>query len=140
MGVGEGGWAPWAPKIFRKFAKIFLRKLLKMNYFCLLTIKFYKPWVMFCAFRRKTHIGGIFWENLENFKWKFNWIIDFRLFLEKLMLKIEPSEITTFFHNIFFNFKCGTFPLFPLATPLARIQMDWKLGIIVLSLESIKGF
>ena len=41
--------------------------------------------------------------------------LNFYLFLEKLWLKIEPSEITSFFYNNFFNFGGGggTFPLFP---------------------------
>ena len=29
------------------------------------------------------------------------------------MLKIEPTEITSFFYNKFFNFGGGTFPVFP---------------------------
>ena len=45
--------------------------------------------------------------------------LTFKLFLEKLLLKIEPSEITSFFYKNFFNFGGGTFPVFlPLATPL----------------------
>ena len=38
-------------------------------------------------------------------------------FLENLLLKIEPSEITPFFYNNFFAFG-GISPLFPLAMPL----------------------
>ena len=34
------------------------------------------------------------------------------IFFENLLLKIEPSEITPFFHNIFFGFG-GVSPLFP---------------------------
>ena len=55
---------------------------------------------------------------LENFE-KFLKFLDknslekmnFYLFLEKLLLKIEPSEITSFFYNNLFNFV-GTFPVF----------------------------
>ena len=42
----------------------------------------------------------------------------FLLFLENLLLKIEPSEITSFFYTNFFRFRRG-FPPFPLATSLA---------------------
>ena len=31
----------------------------------------------------------------------------FKLFLEKLLLKIEPSEMTSFFYNNFFPFRGG---------------------------------
>ena len=44
-----------------------------------------------------------------------NWFFIF--ILEKLLLKIEPSEITPFFYNNFFGFGVrGIFPPFPLAT------------------------
>ena len=39
--------------------------------------------------------------------------LNFYLFLEKFWLKIEPSEITSFFYNNFFQFLRGTFPVFP---------------------------
>ena len=38
---------------------------------------------------------------------------NFYLFLERLWLKIEPSEITSFFYNNFFNSGGGTFPVPP---------------------------
>ena len=41
------------------------------------------------------------------------------LFLENLLLKIEPSEIRSFFYNNFFGFRGGGLsPLSLLATPL----------------------
>ena len=42
-------------KILRKFSNIFLRKLLKMNYFCLFYIKFYKPCVKIFARSDEKH-------------------------------------------------------------------------------------
>ena len=45
--------------------------------------------------------------------------LNFYLFLEKLLLKIEPSDITPLFYNNFFGVGGGgDFPPFPLATPL----------------------
>ena len=44
--------------------------------------------------------------------------LHFYLFLEKLLLKIEPSEITSFFYNNFFNFGGGRSLCFPLAAPM----------------------
>ena len=74
---------------------------------------------IFCAFGRKTQIVGKSWENFEIFWWKFLRKIEFFIFLENLLLKIELSEITPFFYNIFFGFG-GGFPPSPLATPLIR--------------------
>ena len=46
--------------------------------------------------------------------------LNFYLFLEKLLLKIEPSEIPSFFSNSFYNFGVGTFRVSPLPAPLIR--------------------
>ena len=61
------------------------------------------------------------WEILRkfwHFWWKFYRKIEFIIFyfFENLLLKLELSEITQFFYNIFFCFG-GGFP-FPLPTPL----------------------
>ena len=42
----------------------------------------------------------------------------FYLILEKLLLKIEPSEITSFFYKNFFPISGGTFLVFPLEEPM----------------------
>ena len=52
----------------------------------------------------------------------------FETFLETLFIKIEHSEITSFFYNNFFNFGGGTLPVFPLATPLLRTYQQQKLA------------
>ena len=44
--------------------------------------------------------------------------LDFNLFLGKLLLKIEPSEITSFFYNNFSGSGWGVEPANPLLTPL----------------------
>ena len=89
-----------------------------MHYFSLFSTKFEKPSVNFSrVWTKKTNC----WESLKILKFfdknpleKLN----FYLFLEMLLLKIEPSEITSFFYNNFFNFGGGTFPAFPLPAPL----------------------
>ena len=54
-------------------------------------------------------------------------ILNFKLYLENLLLKIEPSEITSFFCNTFLGF--GGFPLFPLATPLSYIDQNFDINL-----------
>ena len=50
--------------------------------------------------------------------------VNLYLFLEKLLLKIKPSEITSFFYNISFNFGGGgTFPVFPPAGATAEMAI-----------------
>ena len=83
------------------------------------------PVFIFRAFGRKTKIVGNFWENFDNFWWKFYSKIEFLfliLFFENLLLKIEPSEITPFSTTIFLVSGVRNFPPFPLATPLALIN------------------
>ena len=109
-------------KIFENFSNDFLRKLLKIRYFSIFFKRFNKPCVNFLRVWPKTQSVGKFWENFENFWWKFYRKIEFFIFifLENLLLKIEPSEITPFFFNNFFGFGGGGEfpPPFPLATPL----------------------
>ena len=76
------------------------------------------PSSLFRAFGRKIQIVGKFWENFEKILKVFDKNslekLNFYLFLEKLLLKIESSEKTSFFYNSFFNFgEGGTFPVFP---------------------------
>ena len=54
-------------------------------------------------------------ENFEIFWWKFYWKIEFFIFFENLLLKIELSEITPFFYNNFFGFGGGG--ISPLSPP-----------------------
>ena len=105
-------------EILRKFSKIFknfLRKLLKMHYFSIFFKEFNKPCVHFSRIWTK---NANCWEILRKL-WKFlmkilskNWI--FYFYLENLLLKIEPPEITPFFYNNFFlvsGFNVSPFPL-----------------------------
>ena len=54
--------------------------------------------------------------------------------MEKLLLKIEHSEITPFFYNNFFHFggRGGTFHVFPLAAPM----IYWDIGSHVKDMKS----
>ena len=98
-------------KFSRNFAKIFkksLQNIAKMHYFSIFFKKVNKPMRSFFAvWTKNTNC----WEILRKF-WKFlmkiqlkNWILLW--FLENLLLKIEPSEITPFFYNNFFGFEGG---------------------------------
>ena len=76
--------------------------------------KFFKNHAFnFRAFGRKTH-------GWENFKKILKFLEEnpiekmiFLLFLEKLLLKIKPSKITSDFYNNFFLFRGGYVPVFP---------------------------
>ena len=99
--MGVGGGALLATENFWKFAKIFEIKVQKSIIFARFTQNFIHPASIFSRVWRKTKIVGKFLRKFENFWWKFNRKIDFKLFLEKMLLKIEPSEITSFFYDIF---------------------------------------
>ena len=83
---------------------------------------------MFARLDQKTQIIGKFWENLQNFWWKFYRKIEFLfyffiiyyLFLN-LLLKIEPSEITPFFYNNFFGLGGRGFPPSPWLRPWTEL-------------------
>ena len=105
----------------RKFWKNFFRKLVKMHYISILFKKVNKPCVNFLRVWTK---NANCWEILRKI-WKFWWKyyrkfeFFFIFYLENLLLKIEPSEITPFFYSNFFGFGGGGFPPFlPLATRL----------------------
>ena len=85
----------------RKFSKNFLRKFRKMNSFSIFFKRFNKPCVNFSRVWTKNTTCWKFWENFENFWWEFYRKLIFIFILENLLLKIEPSEITPFFYNIF---------------------------------------
>ena len=65
----------------------------------------------------------------------------FYKFFEKLLLQIEPSEITSFFYSKVFGF--GRISPFPLATPLwgayfgRNIRKNFKISKIFLFIFSI---
>ena len=76
-------------KLFRKFSKIFLRKLRKIIIFTYFSKKFANPAFKFCAFGRKmTLYAGNFWENFwkfwKDFSWKLLKLYYFSLFSKNL--------------------------------------------------------
>ena len=88
------------------FSKVFLRKLLIMLYFCLFYTKFYEPCFNFArVWTKNTNCWKIFDEILKILDENSIEKLTSKLFLENLMLKIEPSEITSFFYNNFFHFR-----------------------------------
>ena len=100
-----------------------------MLYFCLFCKKNQNHAVNFCAFGQKTQMFGKFWEIFENFWWKFNGKIEFfSIFWENLLLKIETSEITSFFYNNFFPVRGGGFNPPPSNTPSCVLHWS-KLNI-----------
>ena len=108
---GPGGGATRTLENFRKFAKNSLRKLQRMQYFCLLCTKISKLCVKFSCIWTKNTIGcGNFEKILKFFGENSIENLNFCLFLEKLLLKIEPSEITSFFYNNFSRFGGGVDP------------------------------
>ena len=66
----------------------------------------------------KSKLLGNFWEICEIFWWKFNRLIEFLTIFGKLLLKLEPSEITSFFYSNIFHF--GGVPVFLLAASSAQ--------------------
>ena len=97
--VGGQGAKPPPPTTdnFRKFAKNSLRKLKKGSIFAYFAKKFQNPALNLRAFGRKNTIGCGRVEKIfeENSIEKLNFYIVLGIFL----LKIEPSEITSFFYN-----------------------------------------
>ena len=109
-------WRVWTKNtkcwgILRKCSKIFkkfLQKFLKTLYFSIFFKRFNKPMRSFFAvWTKNTNCCEIlrkFWKFLMKIQLK-NWILLW--YLENLLLKIEPSEITQFFYNNFFGFGGG---------------------------------
>ena len=105
--------------VFRNFSQDFLRKLPKIHYIAYFSKKSdRKNMRQFVALSDANH------KMLGNFK------IFLKIFDKNLIGKlnfnyfwkgIEPSEITSFFYNIFPLFVWGTFPIFPppLAPPIS---------------------
>ena len=67
--------------------------------------------LLFCAFGRKTQILGKFWENFENFWWKFYWKIDFYFIFRKFVTKNSLRKCHQFSTTIFSVW--AEFPPFP---------------------------
>ena len=117
-GPGGGAPPPRRRRIFENLKK-FMRKMAKMLYFRLFCKKFQNHAINLCAFGRKTQLVGKFWEIFENFWWKCNGKIEFfSIFWENMLLKIETSEITSLFYNIFSGSVGGSNP--PTPPPCVR--------------------
>ena len=99
---------------FEKTFNKFLRKIAKNALFSIFFKKFNKQCVKCLrVWTKNENCWEIFDENsIENLYLYLYFI------LENLLLKIEPSEITPFFYNIFS--VSGGIPLPPLATPLEQ--------------------
>ena len=109
---------------YEKIFKRFLQKFVKMLYFSIFFKRCNKPMRSFFAvWTKNTNCWDIlrkFWKFLMKIQLK-NWILLW--FLENLLLKIEPSEITQFYYNNFFGFGGGDSspplpPLPPLNPPM----------------------
>ena len=109
---GPGGLTlPRTPENFRKFAKKFPKKIAKMLYFRLFCKKISKPCVTFSrVWTKNTIVWGNFEKILKIFDGNSIEKLNFYLFLGKLLLKIETSEITSFFYSNFFRLGGGANP------------------------------
>ena len=104
-------------EILRKFLKDFLRKWLKIQYFSIFFIKINRPCDIFLSrLDDKLKLFGNFEKYLKFFDENSIEKLNFYLYLEKLLLTIEPSEITPFFQH--FSVSVGGLHLLPLASPL----------------------
>ena len=94
-----------------------------MHYFSLLFKKIKNPALHFRGFGRKTQsvreILRNFWKLLMTIQYK-NWILLYSC--ENLLLKIEPSEITSFFYNNFSGSGVWNPPTPPPCVPLHTIN------------------
>ena len=105
--------------LLESFEKIFLRKLLKMHYFCIFFKKFNKPCVNFCPFGRKMQIVVKFLKNFEeNSIEKLNFYFIFNFIFRKFVTKYRAFGNNTSFLQQFFSVS-GDFPHFPVGYALA---------------------
>ena len=94
----------------------------KLLYFRLFCKEITKPCVKFSRVWTK---NTIYWANCEKILDETSIEkLNLYLFLENLLLKIETSEITSFFYNNFSRFGGGVSPL-PLAMPLDLHYLTW---------------
>ena len=96
-------------------SKNFSRKKAEMHYSSI--FQKCKTMRYFFALWDEKNILWTFWEISENPNQNSVGKLNFLLLLDKLLLNIEPSEITSFFHNIFFQFRGRNVPP-PLAAPM----------------------
>ena len=109
--------SPGRRRIFEDFQTISYENCKKYIILAHFSKKLTNHALIFLAFGRKTQSSGKFWEIFERFYKNSKEKLSFQRFFEKLLRKIEPSEITSFFYKNLSRFGEG-FPPFPLATPL----------------------
>ena len=139
-------WRVWTKntkcwEILRKFSKILIRHLWKCFILAYFSKDLTNPCVHFSPFGQKTQIVGKFWENFENFWWKFNWKLTFIRIFGKFVTKKEPSEITPFFYNNFFGFGGGgiSHPSLP-NPPMANYKMkNWLIKVCLSKLLILRS-
>ena len=105
---------------FRRFSKIFIRILLKMNYFAYFHKTLTNHALIFRAFGRKNQIVGKFCEKFENFWWKFQRKIEFFILtyiFRKFPTKNRDFGNNTLFLQHFFGFGGCDFPIPPWLCP-----------------------
>ena len=89
---GSGGEPPRTPENFRKFAKIFLKKIAKMHYFSLSFKKnLTNHTLIFLAFGLKAQIVGQLWENCESFDENSIEILNFLLFKRLIFILVHRN-------------------------------------------------
>ena len=92
---------------FSKILKRFLRKLIKMHYFSIFFIIFNKACVNFSRIWTKNANVGKFWEDCENFWWKFYRKIEFLFYFYfgKFARKNRAFGNNNIFIQQFFRFR-----------------------------------
>ena len=131
---------------FRKFSKNFFRNLWK----CFILAYFLKdltnPRVHFSPFGQKTQIVGQFWENFENFWWKFNWKIEFYYDFWKTEIKRKTESFFAFgnktiFLQQFFRLLEGIFPPPPPKSTYDKVfLLKFRLAFAPLDFAHARGF
>ena len=111
-------------EILRKFSKISLENSKKCISLAYSQQNLKNLREFFARLDVKFKLQGNFEKILQIFDKNSIAKLHFYLFLEKLWLKIEPSEITTFFYNNIFNFvERGRSLCSPLAAPMAVLSI-----------------
>ena len=106
-------------EIFKRFSIILLRKLPKMHSFTILLKKFKKACVIVSRiWTKNANIFRKFWDNFENFWWKFNekFSFLFYFYFRKFVPKNRAFGNKIIFLQQFFRFR-GDFPLSPWRCP-----------------------
>ena len=121
----------------QKFQKNFkkpLRKLGEILYFSIFFKRFKKPPFNYYRVWTKNTLFGKFEKFLKIFDKNSIGKLNFYRILEKLLLKIEPSEIASFFYNNFSHFGGGVGDV-PLAEPMVYL-IDFSSYIHYLSYKT----